>query len=133
MNVISLASNSAGIGFAEVLEFIKHVLNILAIVLTPIVALIINAIAALILASVARKKGYSPVGAFFFCLFFGIAGYIYVAALPDMVKRRQMETIINLIQSEKKDDDVREDTAKDTGTEDEKEAEEPEEEIHAEL
>ena len=54
------------------------------------IAIIINAIISSHMELVAIEKGYDKQAhAFWMCFFFGPIGYIYVAMLPDKIKRSQ--------------------------------------------
>ena len=46
--------------------------------------------------SIAEDKGYTNSHAFVLCFFLGIAGYLYVIALPDLVAREQMKKLLLL-------------------------------------
>lgn len=50
---------------------------------------------------IAVMKGHEKSHAFALCFWLGIPGYIYVVALPDLVQRKQLETIINVVNAKK--------------------------------
>lgn len=57
------------------------------------VALVIDIAFAVYAGSVAEEKGYSKGNWIAICLFFGIIGYVLVAALPDMEARATLTSI----------------------------------------
>lgn len=66
-----------------------------------IVILVINVIIASHMQDVAYAKGYDKeASAFAMSFWLGIAGWIYVLALPDMVERKNQEKIIELLQNQ---------------------------------
>ena len=74
------------------------------VAITPILFFCgIRAIIAIHMNKVAKMKGHEKCHAFALCFFLGIPGYIYVVALPDMVQRQQLQSIINVVNSNKLD------------------------------
>lgn len=72
-----------------------------------IVYLVINGIIANFMKNVAYAKGYDDnAHAFAMCFWLGIAGWLYVVALPDLVERKNQEEIINLLRKEPKKENV---------------------------
>ena len=73
---------------------------LVALILLPALAvLVVNLIVALIMSAVVEKKGYTvaEVHAFAKCFFLGLAGWIYVAALPDRNLQKQNKQMIALL------------------------------------
>lgn len=63
-----------------------------------LVYLVINVIVASYMKNVAYAKGYDDnAHAFAISFFLGIAGWIYVVALPDLIARDNQEKIIRLL------------------------------------
>ena len=61
-------------------------------------AIAINWIVAGKMADAAYRKGYdSSIHAFAMCFWLGVIGYLYVIALPDLVARKNQETMIALL------------------------------------
>lgn len=55
-----------------------------------------------LMARVAQKKGYGKdAHCFAICLCLGFAGCLYVMALPDLEQRKQLDTIIELLKTER--------------------------------
>ena len=68
--------------------------------LIALVAIAIDIAFALYAGEIAEDKGYSKGNWIAVCLFFGIIGYILIAALPDLVLRAQLERLSTLPVSE---------------------------------
>ena len=67
---------------------------VLVVIFVCFFALVINYVVAKKMEQVAVLKGYSRgSGVFLICFFLGIIGYIYVATLPDLVLRREIERL----------------------------------------
>lgn len=70
---------------------------IMIVALLTIIA--INCGIAGIMNKVATAKGYGKKAhVFAMCFWFGIVGYIYVAALPDLIRQRQNQQLIELME-----------------------------------
>lgn len=70
----------------------------MAILVLLVVYLIINVIIASYMKQVAYLKGYDDnAHAFALCFWLGLAGWIYVAALPDLIARKNQEAIADLL------------------------------------
>jgi ammonia channel protein AmtB len=70
------------------------------IIIVGLVCLIVNLIVAVIMQEVAQEKGYDDFSHVFAISFFcGIAGWLYVVALPDLVSRKNQEELIELLKS----------------------------------
>ena len=81
---------------------IAAVLVVVIIIITPpIVALLINLLISKQLSSAVKMKGHPALMTFLMCFFLGIPGYFYAIALPDVTKQKQLEKIINTLQTEK--------------------------------
>jgi hypothetical protein len=58
-----------------------------------VVVIFANIVMAFKMQEVVEKKGYTDVNAFLLCFLFGIFGYFYVAALPDLELRKMLKSI----------------------------------------
>ena len=63
-----------------------------------IVGIILHIIAGAFMCDAAQKKGHSW-GIFWVCLFLGLAGWLYVCALPDLKQQQNQERIIALLEA----------------------------------
>ena len=66
---------------------------ILVSILVSIIALVVNIYFCLHFANRAYEKGHSNVKYFWICIFFGVLGYVWVAALPDEVMERRIANL----------------------------------------
>ncbi len=78
---------------------------IIAVILLaiPLLFILAKLIISKHLSSIAKMKGHPSLWAFILCFVFGIPGYFYVAALPDMKKREQLQKIISILLKEEED------------------------------
>ena len=67
--------------------------NIVLIVVLIVIGILIDYFLAVQAAKIAEEKGYEPKGCKWVCFFFGIIGYILVAAMPDLKTREVLEKI----------------------------------------
>ncbi len=72
---------------------------IILMVVWIVLVLGINLIVASKMTDIAIMKGHykKTTSVFLFCFFFNVIGYIYLALLPDMVKRKNDEEILKAI------------------------------------
>lgn len=98
--IFSLAKIRTGT-FESLFSALAVIIAVVIVLALPIITLAANALVAKFLADVAKSKGHKFFVPFLLCFFLGIPGYFYVAALPDLKKRQQVEMIINLLQTEK--------------------------------
>jgi hypothetical protein len=71
------------------------------LVILPIISLAINLMFAYKFEDIAFKKGYdSSIHSFALCFWFGIIGFIYVAALPDLNNRNNTKKVEEVNSSE---------------------------------
>ena len=61
-----------------------------------VILIIVNYFVSKKMESIAEDKGYTNSPAFVLCFFLGIAGYLYVIAMPDLVAREQMKKLLLL-------------------------------------
>lgn len=66
---------------------------IITYVVFLVVVIFVNIVMAFKMQDVVEKKGYTDVNAFALCFFFGIFGYFYVTALPDLELRKMLKSI----------------------------------------
>ena len=59
--------------------------------------LIIRVLLSILMANMAKQKGYNDVLYFFICFIFGIFGYVFTAALPDIRLRAACEELYELL------------------------------------
>ena len=64
-----------------------EVFFIVLYIVSGIVAIAVDCFIANLFQGAAEQKGYSGKKYFWYCLLFGIAGWIYVSALPDLLSR----------------------------------------------
>ena len=77
-----------------------------------IALLIVNIIISAYMGNVAKRKGYGEEAhAFAMCFWLGIAGYLYVVALPDLKQREQLDKIIKLLDPQVPSNPPRQDVA----------------------
>lgn len=103
-NIVELSKAHAIIYKNPCLQvIIKEVLFMGWIITITIIAyFIIGFISGKIMETVAALKGYgTEAHAFIVCLFFGIIGCIYVAALPNIIQQEQNKKIIELLENAK--------------------------------
>lgn len=74
---------------------------IVIFVLMLVIALIVNLIVASKMTDIAIMKGHynKTTLVFVFCFLFGAIGYVYLALLPDMVKRKNDEELLKAIKA----------------------------------
>ena len=84
-----------------IIILIAALLVVLIVLVTPpIIALLINLLISKQLSSAVKMKGHPALMTFLMCFFLGIPGYFYAIALPDITKQKQLEKIINTLQTE---------------------------------
>lgn len=78
------------------------------IIAISIIYFIIDIIVANYMKNVAYVKGYDDnAHAFALCFWLGVAGWLYVVALPDLVARKNQEEIIELLKNGSKQEIVK--------------------------
>ena len=64
-----------------------------------VVALILDIVFAFLFSSLAEQKGHYGKGPFWMCLLLGAIGYLYVAALPDLVLAGKMQILLGKMEN----------------------------------
>lgn len=77
---------------------------VIVVVTPPIIALLLNLLISKLISSAVKMKGHPALLTFLMCFFLGIPGYFYAIALPDVTKQKQLEKIINTLQTEKENE-----------------------------
>ena len=83
------------------IPIVTYCLMALAVILPIALFFGLRAIISVHMKKIAIMKGHEKAHAFALCFWLGIPGYIYVVALPDLVQRKQLETIINVVNTKK--------------------------------
>lgn len=74
------------------------------IFLIVIILLVINCAVAASMETIAEKKGYEHSNVYIMCFFLGIAGWLYVVALPDLIQRKNQENLMELLKDNKNEE-----------------------------
>ena len=81
---------------------IAAIIAALIIAITPfVIAALVNFVISWQMASAVKMKGHNFIIAFLMCFILTVPGYFYAIALPDVTKQKQLEKIINTLQTEK--------------------------------
>lgn len=101
--IINILKKLNSLGTSSTLIIVLAIVAVVAalvIIITPIVVVaLVNFLISWQLSSAAKMKGHSFIVTFLMCFILGLPGYFYAVALPDVAKQKQLEAIINTLQT----------------------------------